>query len=74
MTPGKTPAILIGVGKPEVEQDAEDDTGSLAGTSLIKAIKSGDGQAVYEAFEALFHECKGAAEHEKSMDEEIESE
>lgn len=33
--------------------EAEESSGALAGTALSKAIKSGNGQAIYDAFVAL---------------------
>ena len=75
------PAILIGFGearkggkKPSGGADMDTDspadagdegTGAIAGEALASAIKSGDGQAIYDAFEALYKECQHGA---KPMD------
>lgn len=73
-----SPALLIGFGegKPAAgEQHAEEGTGALAGKALASALKSGDGQAIYDAFEALVRECddKHGGDDEE-MDEPIAAE
>jgi hypothetical protein len=55
----KAPALLIGFGKAAAgDEEGDEDAGALAGKALAKAIKSGDGQAIYEAFESLLTECE----------------
>lgn len=70
----KTPALLIGVGeaKPESDAGGDDDAGALAGQALAKAIKSGDGAAIYSAFEAMYRECKSAHETSESTKDEMD--
>lgn len=62
----KAPALLIGFGAPKgAIEEGDEDSGALAGKALIRAIKSGDGQAVYDAFEALKRECDGDGHDDK---------
>lgn len=58
----KGPAILIGFGEKPGMGGEESDTGALAGTALAKALKSGDGAAIYSAFQDLMRECEAGKE------------
>lgn len=74
------PALLIGfgegkpgMGKPEAEEPGmeEESSGSLAGTALAKALKSGNGQAIFDAFAALQRECDDAHGEEEEESEPV---
>lgn len=74
----KGAAILIGLGAPpkgkgmsgdEMESDAEagdEGTEALSGTELAKAIKSGDGQRIFDAMESIIKEV--VHKHDKPDD------
>jgi hypothetical protein len=62
--------LLLGLAKKKPEEETEEETseetsedsdsedlGSRLGSRLIKAIESGDGSKVYEAFKMLMSEC-----------------
>lgn len=67
----KASAVLVGFGKVP-SKDSDEDAGALAGKALAKAIKSGDGQSIYEAFESLLSECKARDESDDVDSEEDE--
>ncbi len=62
---------MIGFGpakgsKPGMEEGG--DSRSMAGMALAKALKSGDGAAIADAFEALKQECDGHDEMDEDPD------
>ncbi len=66
----KSPALLIGFGESEPE---EEDTGALAGAAFAKALKSGDGASIFSAFQSMYDECKAKSEpsEEDALDEDL---
>lgn len=74
--PGKTPAMLLAFGNAAPKGRAADEgggesPGAMAGEAFADAVKSGDGQAIYDAFETLYRECSRGNEDEgdaESMD------
>lgn len=67
--------LLIGIGKPKSgeeamgeEMDVEEDAGVVAAEDFAAAVKSGDGQAILDAFNTL---CEAAGMFE---DAEVEEE
>lgn len=62
-------SIMFGIGKPSSGDEAGmgDDRKEMAGKALAKAIRSGDGIAVADAFQELMSCCKDdEGEEEKS--------
>lgn len=70
--------IAIGGGKPKGDSMPPDDMGELdgerrtvAGEALAKAIKSGDGAAVADAFSELMACCDDVSEEPEEPEDEI---
>lgn len=62
--------LLIGIGKPKAENDElGGDLRKAAGRALAAAIKSGDGNAVADAFEELLSALDGDEEDLESEDD-----